>query len=76
MIEFGGHPNPRSIVDHIRIKNDESRDNHPISLVYMQATGAVGLAICLLEIDNDIFSDSVISFLQRTVPPLPAQVIT
>jgi non-heme chloroperoxidase len=25
---------------------------------------------------NDIFSDSVISFLQRTVPPLPAQVIT
>lgn len=51
MIEFGGHPNPRSIIDHIRPKQADADGNHPFSFVYIQSSdsGAAlrALAACI-----------------------------
>jgi hypothetical protein len=37
MIEFGAHPNPRSIIDHIRTKEPVA-EGYPFSLIYIHST--------------------------------------
>jgi hypothetical protein len=51
MINFGGHPNNRSIVDHIRIEDTLANGDIPFSLIYLNSPGSLAvvraLAACI-----------------------------
>jgi hypothetical protein len=73
MIEFGGHPNPRSIVDHIRFRNDESEDHYPVSLAYIQGAESVGLIRSLsATIENGCFAVALLCHAIPDHPDMPA----
>lgn len=40
MIDFGGHPNPRSVLSHIRPGDKEPSGDHPFSLIYIHEGGS------------------------------------
>lgn len=59
-IEFGAHPNPRSIIDHIR-NNDSHPDEYAFSLIYIQSPESVAVIRCLSAcVENGCMAAAVI----------------
>jgi hypothetical protein len=70
MIEFGAHPNPRSIVDHIRFKDRDPDGDHPTSLVYINSADSQAAIRALSAcVENGCM---VIGILCHTIPDHPA----
>jgi hypothetical protein len=47
MIEFGAHPNPRSIIDHVRVQEPDADGNTPVSMIYIHGADSTATARCL-----------------------------
>jgi hypothetical protein len=47
MIEFGAHPNPRSILEHVRFNEAHADGDRPVSLIYIQSSDALAVIRCL-----------------------------
>lgn len=72
MIEFGGHPNPRSVVDHVRFK-EEANEGHPVSFIYIQSPGTVGLVRSLsATIENGCIALAIMCHAMEDHPEMHA----
>ena len=74
MIEFGGHPNPRSIIDHIKENEAEADGTVPFSMAYIHAAGSVAAIRCLAAcVENGCLAVAIIA---HAMPDHPSSVGT
>jgi hypothetical protein len=68
-IEFGAHPNPRSVLDHVRFK-EEADDGHiPVSVVYLHSSDSKDAARALSAcVENGAM---IIAILCHSIPGHP-----
>ncbi|TAH66012.1 MAG: hypothetical protein EWM45_13080 [Rhodopseudomonas palustris] len=66
MIDFGGHPNPRSIVDHVRVAEQESNGDVSMSLIYINSAESLAVVRAIAAcIENGCM---VLAILAHTFP--------
>jgi hypothetical protein len=70
LIDFGAHPNPRSIISHLKVENPDSNGDLPVSLTYLHSTASFEVLRSLIAcIENACFT---IAVLCHALPDHPA----
>jgi hypothetical protein len=73
MIEFGAHPNPRSVLDHIQVREQDADGYRPFSLIYIHSAGSGAALKCLTAcIENACISIAILCHAMPGHPAKPA----